>query len=131
MHLSAAGLLLALTTSVILVFGNTTHFLYDLTTASHNASVRLLVLGVLVVERVDAVGDILLNAPATAIVILIIGPSVIFIPRKVDLRCAFLVSEQHVLRVIVDEIFLFGCQVKISDEFRYAKLMDDIENIEL
>ena len=42
-----------------------------------------------------------------------------------------MISEQHVLGVIVDEIFLFRCQIKIPDELRYAKLLNDFENIEL
>ena len=85
LHLTAAGLLLALTTSVVLVIGNIAHILDDLTAASHDAFVSLLVPGVLVVELVDALGDIHPDAVATTVCI----PgrrSVIFIPRKVDLR---------------------------------------------
>jgi len=69
--------------------------------------------GVLGVERVDAVGDVLPDAIAT---VFILGPPVVLVPRKVYLRSASVISEQHVLRVVVDEIFLFGGEVKVTDE---------------
>ena len=67
LHLTAAGLLLALTTCVILVIGNVAHIISDLTAASHDAFVSLLVPGVLVVKLVDALGDIHPDAVATAV----------------------------------------------------------------
>ena len=42
-----------------------------------------------------------------------------------------IVSEEHVLSVIVDEIALLVAQVKLSNEAGNSKLLNDLEDIKL
>jgi len=59
----------AASTAILLIVGDVAHFLLDLATASHNATVGLLVLVLVGSEGVHAVGDILSLAVHAVLII--------------------------------------------------------------
>jgi hypothetical protein len=128
LYLPGASLLLSTHASISLVVFNVTHIVLHLATTSHDALIGLLVLALFHIERVHAIGDVLANT-VTAVGVLRL--SVVLVPVEVNKRRAGVVSEQHVLGVIVDEVFLFGREVKVTDELSNAKLLDDVEDVEL
>ena len=50
---------------------------------------------------------------------------------EVDDWCARLVPEQHVLAVVVDEVFLLGRQADLTDEARPSQLLNDVQDVQL
>ena len=70
------------------------HIVVDVTSASHDALVGLLMAFVHRIERGNARSDIPL-LPVLATVVL--GLPVVRVARKVDARCIVIVSEEHVL----------------------------------
>lgn len=81
------------------------------------------------VKTVDCFRDIILDsvvATASSLFTAMIGVS-----GSVEVRCLAVVSEEHVLRVIVDQVTLLGSELELGDESGDSELRDDLHDIEL
>ena len=124
--LSAAATATAIAAVVILVHVGV--LLLSRSVPGHDTLVSLLVTLVSWVECLDGLINVVHHAGVTVQVLL---ASVISVAVSVQLRVDFVVSEEHVLRVVVDEVALGLVQVQLSNETTDSELLDDLEDIEL
>ena len=94
----------------------------------HNALVGLLVAIVSWVKGLDGSGDVLLHASVTILVLL---TPVVSVARGVQVGVDLVISEEHVLSVIVHEVALLLTQVELSHEASDSQFLNDLEDVEL
>ena len=82
------------------------------------------------VERFNGLTNIILNSVVTTLYLAAVGP-VVCVPACIKGCCNLIVSEEHVLSVVVDEIALLIAQVKLSNEAGYSKLLNDLQDVKL
>ena len=82
------------------------------------------------VERLDGLTDVVFD-PGIATLLLVLVLPVVCVPARIEGSGNLIVSEEHVLSVVVDEVALLVGQVKLGDEAGYSKLLNDLEDIEL
>lgn len=95
----------------------------------HDALVGLLVLRVAWVERVDGIGHVGHHPLVAASVSRV--PPVVEVPASVEGLLDRVVPEEHVLRVVVDQVALRVRELELTDEARNSELLDNLQDIEL
>jgi len=75
------------------------------------------------IERVDTGRNIsFLSILAT---ISLTNSPMVIVAGEVDNRSALIFPEQHVLRVVADEVLLLGCELHLANEASDTELLDD------
>jgi hypothetical protein len=82
------------------------------------------------VERFDGLTDIVLDPVITTLRLAAVGP-VVCVPARIKGSGNLIVSEEHVLSVVIDEIALLVGQVELGNETGYSKLLNDLEDVKL
>ena len=102
--------------------------LFPRSVPGHNSLVSFLdgVLGW--VESVDARADIVTDSIIACNRLLL---TMIGIPRSIEVRCLRVISEQHVLRVIVDQVALLIRELELSDKTGNSELLNDLKDVKL
>ena len=124
-HLGAGN---AIGAAFVLIVAHIAHFVVNLTTTCHDTLVSLLMTRVVGIKRGDAVNNVFANSLLASSLLLL---PVVGVAREVDAGCMLIVSEKHVLRVIVHEVFLLGSQLELTNEACNAQLLDNVEDVEL
>ena len=127
------GIIMSLVGSIVTtVFISTeaSHFLLLGPASSHDPLVGFLMLLFSRVKRFNGPLDVLLDSCVASLFISLVSP-VVCVPACIEGCGNLIVSEEHVLSVIVDEIALLVAQVKLSNEAGNSKLLNDLEDIKL
>jgi hypothetical protein len=82
------------------------------------------------VKRFDGLTDIVLDPFITTLNLATVGP-VVSVPARIEGSGHLIISEEHVLSVVVNKVALLLAQVKLSNEAGYSKLLNDLEDVKL
>lgn len=116
--------------TIIIIFTEASHFLLLGPASCHDPLIGLLMLLFSWVKRINGPLDIFLDSCVATVFISLVSP-VVCVPACIEGCGNLIVSKEHVLSVIVDEIALLVAQVKLSNKAGNSKLLNDLEDVKL
>ena len=124
------GIIMSLVGRIVIITAKASMFLLVLPASSQNPLVGLLMLFFGGVERFNGLTNIILDSVIATLCLVAVGPMVC-VPACIEGCGNIIVSEEHVLSVVVDEVALLVAQVKLGNEAGYSKLLNDLEDVKL
>lgn len=113
---------------VVVIF-NISELLFSVGFAGHDLLVGLNVLDVVAVKFDDGLGSVVGHSDVASL--FNSCGSVVSVAAEVHIWSILVISEEHVLGVIVDQVVLFSGEVELSDEASDSEFLDNLADVEL
>jgi len=113
----------------IVVILNISELLFPVGFAGHDLLVGLNVLGIVAAKLDNGLSSVVGDSEVASL--LNSGGSMVSVATEVHVGSILVISEEHVLGVIVDQVVLLSGEVELSDEASDSEFLDNLADVEL